>query len=48
VDDINQTVEALVKEGAQISQPVRNVGGGRLVASVKDADGNSIGLIQSA
>jgi predicted enzyme related to lactoylglutathione lyase len=48
VDDINQTVEALVKEGAQISQPVKNVGGGRLVASVKDADGNAIGLIQSA
>jgi predicted enzyme related to lactoylglutathione lyase len=48
VDDIKKTLEELVKEGAQISQPVRDVGTGRLVAWVKDADGNAIGLIQSA
>jgi hypothetical protein len=29
-------------------QAVSDVGGGRLIASVKDADGNIIGLIQSA
>ncbi len=48
VDDIKKTVEELVKAGAQISQPVKDVGAGRLVASLKDADGNAIGLIQSA
>jgi len=48
VDDIKKTLEALVKEGAQIQQPVKDVGGGRLVASVRDADGNPIGLLQSA
>jgi len=48
VDDIKKTLEELVSEGAQIQQPAKDVGAGRLVASVKDADGNSIGLIQSA
>lgn len=47
VDDIKKTLEELVKEGAQIQQPVKDVGAGKLVASVKDADGNPIGLIQS-
>jgi predicted enzyme related to lactoylglutathione lyase len=47
VDDIRKTLEALVSEGAQIQQQVKDVGAGRLVASVKDADGNAIGLIQS-
>lgn len=48
VDDLRKALEALVKEGAQIQQPVKDVGAGRLVASVKDADGNPIGLLQSA
>lgn len=48
VDDIKKTIEALVNAGAQVLQPAKDVGGGRLVASVKDADGNSIGLIQNA
>jgi predicted enzyme related to lactoylglutathione lyase len=42
VDDIKKVLEALVKEGAQIQQPVKDVGAGKLVASVKDADGNSL------
>jgi hypothetical protein len=33
--------------GAEAHQGVRDVGGGKLLASVKDADGNVIGLIQS-
>jgi predicted enzyme related to lactoylglutathione lyase len=33
--------------GAQAQQEVKDVGGGKLIASVKDADGNVIGLIQS-
>jgi hypothetical protein len=28
-------------------QAVQDVGGGKLIASVKDADGNNIGLIQN-
>jgi predicted enzyme related to lactoylglutathione lyase len=48
VDDIKRTLETLLKEGAQIQQPIKDVGAGRLVASVRDADGNLIGLLQSA
>jgi predicted enzyme related to lactoylglutathione lyase len=46
VDDIESRLEALVDAGAEPLQPVRNVGNGRLTATVKDADGNPIGLIQ--
>jgi hypothetical protein len=31
-----------------VVQDVQDVGGGMLVASVKDADGNGIGLVQEA
>lgn len=48
VDDIKKAVEELVTEGAQIQQAVKDVGAGRLVASLKDFDGNVIGLIQNA
>ena len=48
VDDIKKSLQALVNEGAEIQQPVKDVGAGRLVAAVKDADGNLIGLLQSA
>ena len=47
VDDINKTLDILVQEGAQIQQPAKDVGRGMLVASVKDADGNVIGLLQN-
>jgi predicted enzyme related to lactoylglutathione lyase len=48
VDDINSSVQALLDAGAEALQEVRDVGGGKLIASVKDADGNVIGLIQPA
>jgi predicted enzyme related to lactoylglutathione lyase len=48
VEDINSTMKALVEAGAQTNDDVRDVGGGKLVGSVKDADGNVIGLIQPA
>src|SRR3954447_23337979 len=32
--------------GAQPAEPVRDVGGGKLVATVRDPDGNVFGLIQ--
>jgi predicted enzyme related to lactoylglutathione lyase len=46
VDDIEASLKALVDAGAEPLQAVRNVGGGRLVASVRDAEGNEIGLAQ--
>ena len=46
VDDIEGRLKALVDAGAEPLQPLRDVGNGRLTASVKDADGNPIGLIQ--
>lgn len=48
VDDIRARLGALVEAGAEVLQDVKDVGGGKLVASVKDADGNGIGLIQPA
>ncbi len=48
VDDIKSRVKALLDAGAQAQHEVRDVGGGTLIASVKDADGNVIGLIQPA
>ncbi len=46
VNDIKKTLQLLLDAGAQAQQEVKNVGGGKLIASVKDADGNVIGLIQ--
>ena len=46
VDDIKQSLQSLVEVGSQILREIHDVGGGRLVASVKDSDGNIIGLIQ--
>lgn len=48
VDDIKRSVKALLDAGAEAQQEVTDVGGSKLIASVKDADGNVIGLIQSA
>jgi predicted enzyme related to lactoylglutathione lyase len=48
VADIEATLSALLEAGAATLQAVKDVGGGKLVASVKDADGNGIGLIQPA
>lgn len=46
VDDIRKDLQLLVDSGAHILQEVKDVGGGRLVASTRDPDGNIIGLIQ--
>ncbi len=46
VDDIKKSLKSLVDAGAMIIQEVKDVGGGRLIASVKDENGNIIGLIQ--
>ena len=46
VDDIKKSLQLLLDNGAQAQQDVKDVGGGKLIATVKDADGNMIGLIQ--
>jgi predicted enzyme related to lactoylglutathione lyase len=45
VDDIARSVQALVAAGGEV---LRDVGGGKLIAWVKDADGDVIGLLQPA
>jgi predicted enzyme related to lactoylglutathione lyase len=45
-DDIKASVAALVAAGAEEVQAVRDVGGGALTATVRDADGNVTGLYQ--
>jgi predicted enzyme related to lactoylglutathione lyase len=46
VDDIRATLRLLVDAGAQTQQEVTDVGGGKLIAMVKDPDGNVVGLSQ--
>lgn len=47
VEDITDTVAALVKAGATEQQPVTDLGG-RQIATVTDTDGNVIGLLQAS
>jgi len=47
VNDIRKSLQTLLDAGAHVQQEVKDVGGGKLIAWVKDADGNIIGLIQS-
>jgi predicted enzyme related to lactoylglutathione lyase len=47
VEDISKSLEELQAAGAQLQQEVSDVGGGKLIASVVDADGNVTGLVQS-
>jgi predicted enzyme related to lactoylglutathione lyase len=46
VDDIEAKLAAVTAAGATVRDPANDVGGGRLVASVTDPDGNILGLIQ--
>lgn len=48
VGDIRSTFDKLVAAGAKEHQGVQDVGGGRLIATVADAAGNLIGLLQPA
>ena len=47
VDDIEKSLELLLAAGAEQQQATKDVGGGKLIASVKDVDGNVTGLVQS-
>ncbi len=47
VADIRKTLQSLLEAGAEAVQDVKDVGGGRLIAYIKDADGNMIGLMHT-
>ncbi len=47
VADIQQSLQGLLEAGAKMVQEIKDVGGGLLMASVKDADNNDIGLMQN-
>lgn len=47
MDDIKAGLQTLLDAGAVLLQEAKDVGGGLLTASVKDADGNIIGLRQN-
>ena len=44
--DIEAKLAEVTTAGATLKDPVRDVGGGRLVASFTDPDGNVLGLVQ--
>ena len=46
VEDIETRLKQLQAAGAEVQQSTTDVGEGKLVARVSDADGNAIGLIQ--
>lgn len=46
VSDIKASYQKLLDAGAASVKEISNVGGGRLIASVKDANGNLIGLLE--
>jgi predicted enzyme related to lactoylglutathione lyase len=46
VDDIGQSLKSLVAAGVPVIQDIKDVGGGKMITSLKDAEGNIIGLIQ--
>jgi len=46
VPDIGAKLAEVTAAGATVKEPVRDVGGGRLVATFTDPDGNVLGLIQ--
>jgi len=46
VTDIEAKLAEVTAAGATVKEPARDVGGGRLVATVTDPDGNVLGLLQ--
>jgi predicted enzyme related to lactoylglutathione lyase len=46
VSDIEAKLAEVTAAGATVHEPAHDVGGGRLVATVTDPDGNVLGLLQ--
>jgi predicted enzyme related to lactoylglutathione lyase len=48
VEDVRGSLRELTAVGAVVVQDVKDVGGGLLIAQVKDVDGNVVGLRQQS
>ena len=48
VTDIEATLAGVTAAGGTVQDPAHDVGGGRLVATFTDTDGNVLGLIQDS
>ncbi|HKN99107.1 MAG TPA: VOC family protein [Pseudonocardiaceae bacterium] len=48
VSDIEAKLAEVTAAGATVREPAHDVGGGRLVATVTDPDGNVLGLLQDS
>ncbi|KAA2266023.1 glyoxalase [Solihabitans fulvus] len=48
VPDIEARLAEVIAAGATVKEPAHDVGGGRLVATVTDPDGNVLGLLQDS
>ena len=46
VSDIKNSLQLVLNAGGQTQQAAKDVGGGKLVATAKDAEGNLIGFVQ--
>ena len=46
VPDIEAKLAEVTAAGAAVNEPAHDVGGGRLVATITDPDGNVLGLLQ--
>ena len=46
VSDIKNSLQLVLSAGGQTHQAAKDVGGGKLVATAKDAEGNLIGFVQ--
>src|SRR5438270_596835 len=46
VSDIQAKLAEVTAAGATVKEPAHDVGGGRLVATITDTDGNVLGLLQ--
>ena len=46
VPDIEAKLAEVTAAGATVNEPAHDVGGGRLVATITDPDGNVLGLLQ--
>ncbi len=48
VEDIKSSLQTMTEAGATVIQDARDVGGGLLIARIKDADGNVVGFRQQS
>lgn len=46
VEDIRSSIQALIQAGGVVVKDIMEVGGGLLIAQVKDVDGNVVGFRQ--